>query len=331
MHQNCLGTLEDTGKEYNQPNAANLMCALTDNKNSVTNAISQYNSMDTEAGTNIYAGLKKAYENFSSENNNKIIILLTDGVPTEYTESYNDWASEESVDSNTKKYIENIGNKVTLISLMSGIADGEEDSDDLERVEGIFGTKEKPTSGYFYNISDVDIENVVNNDVFSNVMEKVQNPINTVKVVDYFPEDIIDNFEFSYVGNPSVGTSSEEIDPETKTITWNIDTLKGEGIATLRYKLKIKDMQNAKLLNKTIATNEKVVLTYKDTGLKDYTVTLTSSPKIQLAEVKVVDDTKLNGKLPQTGESIIIAISIVIITLVLLIIYRKYRDYKDIK
>ena len=45
-------------------------------------------------------------------------------------------------------------------------------------------------------------------------------------------------------------------------------------------------MKNQALLNQTIATNEKVVLTYKDTNAKDYTVELTSSPKIQLSEVK---------------------------------------------
>ena len=45
-------------------------------------------------------------------------------------------------------------------------------------------------------------------------------------------------------------------------------------------------MKNNNLLNKTIATNEKVVLTYKDKDSKDYTVELTSSPKIQLSEVK---------------------------------------------
>lgn len=44
-------------------------------------------------------------------------------------------------------------------------------------------------------------------------------------------------------------------------------------------------MKNKDLLNKTISTNEKVVLTYKDIEQKDYTVTLTSSPKIQLSKI----------------------------------------------
>ena len=280
------GTASSTGKSYEQPNASNLMCELTSNSNTVLNAISQYSTMDTEAGTNIYAGLKKAYDNFSSEKNNKIIILLTDGLPGEYTESYYDYESKSTIDSKTKSYIQTIGKDVTLISLLTGVSTDSKDSDEATRIEGIFGTSQNPTSGKFYNISDADIENVVSNDIFEDIMEIVQNPINTTKIVDYFPEDITDNFDFSYVGSPSIGTTSDNIDTESKTITWDIGTLKGDEVATLKYKLKIKDMKNTELLNKTIATNEKVVLTYKDTESKDYTVELTSSPKIQLSEVK---------------------------------------------
>ena len=334
------GTESSTGKEYSQLNAANLMCSMTDSKETVLNSIIEYKNMETEAGTNIYAGLKKAYQNFSKESSNKIIILLTDGVPTEYTESYSDYASETTVDNNTKSYIQTIGKEVTLISLMAGIANDSEDSDDLERVENIFGTQTNPTSGYFYNISDADIEIVVNNDIFANVMEKVQNPINTVKIVDYFPEDITENFEFYYVGNASTGTASEGIDEETKTISWDIGILKGDEVATLKYKLKIKDMKNADLLNKTIATNEKVVLTYKNTESKNYIVELTSSPKIQLSEVKEEskqpeetpkDTTTTTGKLPQTGVSETIIISFMAVTIISIVIYKKYNSYKDIK
>ena len=39
------------------------------------------------------------------------------------------------------------------------------------------------------------MESVVTNDILADVMEKIQNPINTTKIVDYFPEDIIDNFD----------------------------------------------------------------------------------------------------------------------------------------
>lgn len=169
-------------------------------------------------------------------------------------------------------------------------------------------------------------------------MEKIQNPINTVKIVDYFPEDITENFDFSYVGSPSIGTTSDSIDTESKTITWDIGTLKGDEVATLKYKLKIKDMKNTELLNKTIATNDKVVLTYKDTESKDYKVELASSPEIQLSEIKNsnengtdVDNSIAPGRLPNTGVSMTIIISAIIVSLIALIFYKQFNKFKDIK
>lgn len=271
-----------------------LMCNLTDNKQTMLNAINEYENLDTsvnidgvemlhcESGTNIEAGLKKANDNFSSGSKNKIMILLTDGIPNASIS----YSTASYVYNATKTRLKSIGDSgVSVISLMTGVTE-EDDDNAQEVIEQIFGTESNPTTGKFYNIADANLESVVTNDILADVMEKIQNPINITKIVDYFPEDITDNFDFSYVGSPSIGTASDTIDTESKTITWDIGTLKGDEVATLKYKLKIKDMKNTDLLNKTIATNEKVVLTYKDTEAKDYTVTLTSSPKIQLSEVK---------------------------------------------
>lgn len=281
-----------TGKLLTSSTA--LMCNLTDNKQTMLNAISEYENLDTsveidglelphcESGTNIEAGLKKANDNFSSGCENKILILLTDGIPNASIS----YTTESYVYNATKTRLQKIGNSgVSVISLMTGITEAD-DEGAQEIVEQIFGTESNPTTGKFYNIADANLETVVTQDILADVMEKIQNPINTVKIVDYFPEDITENFKFSYVGNPNVGKVTEQIDEERNTITWNIDTLKGEEVATLKYRLKIKDMKNEDILNKTISTNEKIVLTYKDVDAKDYTVTLSSSPKIQLSEVK---------------------------------------------
>ena len=180
-----------------------------------------------------------------------------------------------------------------------------------------------------------------------------------MKITDYFPTDITDNFEFSYVGKPSVGTASTGIDTKTNTIEWNIGTLKGDEVATLQYKLKIKDMKNQKLLNKTISTNEKVVLNYTDTDATDYTVTLSSSPKIQLFEVKDIniggdidingnieingninggngssskkDNTTATGNIPQTGMNYAVISAIALIAIISIVSYKKYITYKDVK
>ncbi len=348
---------------------ATLGLKLTDNKNTVLSALDNLNAKATEGGTNIDAGLQRAEQNFSSSCKNKIIVLLTDGVPNadvKGTDAGNDTTTEKAliVQNNTKETLQRLDKAgYHIISMMTGMSaeDGHIDKngndfgennieEDLKAVERIFGTTTAPTAGKYYLVQSANVNNVVTNDILTNVMEIVQNPINEVKIVDYFPEDITENFEFSYVGEPSVGTVSEEIDDETNTITWDIDTLKGEETATLRYKLKIKDMQNSELLNKTIATNEKVVLTYTDTDSEDYTVTLNSSPKIQLTEVKEEnkkpdveqdkvkdepsaeqDNTTATGEIPQTGVSMVVGVSIIITLTVLVFVYKKNKNYKDIK
>ncbi len=282
--------------------------SLTNDKEKVLSAIQKQLERKTESGTNIDAGLQTAQKNFSKKDNNKIIILLTDGIPnadvkgTE-NEDGNDVTDKGNIEigNNTKATLLNLKSAgIYTITLLTGMSelDGNTDKsgtiyedkntleEKLKAAENIFGTTSNPTADKYYLVNNLDINKIITEDILKDVTAIVHNSINNTKIVDYFPEDIIDNFEFSYVGNPSVGSASDKIDKDTKTVTWDIGTLKGNEIATLRYKLKLKDMKNSELLNKTIATNEKVVLTYKDTEAKDYTVELTSSPKIQLSEFK---------------------------------------------
>ena len=272
---------------------------LTNNKEDILSAIQSQIARSTYSGTNIQAGLLRAKQNFSNTSKNKIIILLTDGVPNADINGnyeHGDITSDKGVliQNATKQTLQEVKNNgIYTIVMLSGLDEADAESTDTNTIEEqqdaikkIFGTPENPTSDKYYFAKDSNISDIINNDILKNVTEKIQKPINTVKVVDYFPKDITKNFEFSYVGDPSIGTTSDTIDAENNTITWDIGTLKGDEVATLKYKLKIKDMKNEELLNKTIATNEKVVLTYKDTNSKDYTVELTSSPKIQLSEVK---------------------------------------------
>ena len=131
--------------------------------------------------------------------------------------------------------------------------------------------------------------------------------------------------------------------------------------ATVKYKLKLKDMNNAELLEKTISTNEKVVLTYEDNNKKQYTVTLEDSPQIKLTAKKQSgdipnvntntsgnvqdgnitggsnngsntgnDNTVAPGVIPQTGESIAIISILAIISAIGIVAMVNYRRNKDI-
>ena len=104
--------------------------------------------------------------------------------------------------------------------------------------------------------------------------------------------------------------------------------------------------KNSSIYNKEIATNEKIVLTYKDTNQKDYSVTLSSSPKIKLAEIqkptttttqgattlpKSKDPTVANKILPDTGGHILIISSILLAIILIAIGIIQNHKYKDVK
>ena len=361
---------EDEGKTsvqtYGTIDTAKIVSDLTDKEESIISSLNSLNNIEYDYGTNTDAGLRRAYSMFSnSETTQKFIILLSDGVPNHAIDesiSYGGFfqPSEEqhtdNVNKKTKATIVAIDeSKVNLITMLAGLKDlSDEDSNTLNTV---FGTIEKPTAGSLYNIDDADISTIIQNEIYKEVLEKVQSPMNSVKITDYFPTDITDNFEFSYVGKPSIGTVSTGIDAKTNTIEWNIGTLKGDEVATLQYKLKIKDMKNQQILNKTISTNEKVVLNYTDTDATDYTVTLASSPKIQLSEVKDIngdidikgnieingningtngdlgnkDTTTATGNIPQTGMNYAVISVIALISIISVVTYKKYINYKDVK
>lgn len=284
-------------------NAASLITKPTEKEEDVIEGITKIEKISTESGTDIQKGLIKAENAFSEDAGNKVIILLTDGCPTEDASGNYLYNNEQvmtneryrKIIQNTKNELINIDKKgIKLISLMTGVNSNDLDEngnvvknteDEIQAIETIFGTESKPTAGKFYNVKTTDISNVVKNDITKDVQQILNTPINNVKIQDYFPQEIIDNFEFSYVENPNIGTVSKNINKDN-SIEWNIGTIKGDETATLRYKLKIKNMENKQLLDKVISTNEKVILNYRDNNAKEYTLNLSTSPKIKLTEVK---------------------------------------------
>lgn len=348
-----VGIIEFNGKDASKYDAT-LIQRATQNKEMVLSKINEQLDRKTVSGTNIEAGLLKAETSFDKDIKNKIVILLTDGIPNVDISGNN--GTDDVKNEINKKIALNTKNRILelkqegiyTIAMLTGLSESDGNTDkngnvfdrtntieeELAASEEIFGTKENPITDRYYIATNVEIDKVISEDMFEDVSTKVQNPINSVKVVDYFPKDITDNFDFSYVENPNIGTVSDTIDKENNTIEWNVGELKGNQVASLKYKLKIRDMKNTALLNKTIDTNQKVVLTYKDRDLKDYTIILSSSPKIQLSEIKEninKDNTIANKIFPNTGLGAKIIICIIPVVLLSIIMYKKYKGYKDIK
>ncbi len=348
--------------------------------------LKQMNPEKTKYKTNLQAAIRLANKSYSQETN-KILISLYDGVPdiaigvksmVEHggTTGYN--TAEEAVIGKHKKIVEYTRNdilnlkksNISFIQLRPDDTSYDEtwynsktgekilDFDGSPYVKELYGTIDNPVYGKMYSLNDANLETIITQYIYEDIIKIIQTDINAVKIVDYFPEDITKNFDFSYVEEPTIGEVSDTIDPETKSITWNIEKLEGDTTATLRYKLKIKNINDTSLLNKIISTNEKVVLTYKDPDSREYTVTLDTSPKIKLTAKEMEEQPENPGnneekelpeepkditnkitndptvapvRIPQTGASYFIITVMGIVGIIALISFIKNKQYKDIE
>ena len=255
-------------------NDAELRIKASSSKADVLNAIEKIKT-DTLAAkaaggdkyvrTDIEAGLTLAGQNFSDTCESKYMILLSDGVPNVSLGSNRILYSGET-STRTKAKLQSLANEgVTIFTVMAGvnstsIAAGTEKTY-REIAEEIFGTEANPTVGKFYYISDNQIDRTISQTVLSNFQDETVTTLTNLKIYDYFPQDIVDNFNFSYVSQPTKGTISNTIDPRTNSIVWTIDKLEAGESATVVYKLKLKDNIDEKILNVVLNTNEKVDIT----------------------------------------------------------------------
>lgn len=337
-----IGIVDFHGLEYTYSSAdlsnAHLVQTLTNDKQKVLEMLEKQDKKSTVSGTNIDAGLKVAYKNFTGETENKIIVLLSDGNPNadaSGNHSSNDVTEEKAlvIQENTNKTIKEISKDTYVIAMLTGISeeDGRVDKngkeyerlntveEELVAVERVFGTKEDPASDKYYLVTMDDVENTITKDILSDIKVQLNPEIKNIVIEDFFPKEIIDNFKFELVETPNFGIVDKEINSKTNSIIWKIDELKGNEIAKLSYKLIMKDMQNKSLLNKEINTNQKVNLSYTDKQEKEHNIVLEKSPKIVLklkqssAEVEVKEN---NPKTDiQNSGLIIIIISILSVVL----------------
>lgn len=279
--------------------------------------------------TNLDAGLQLAKSSFTSEKNNKYLIVLTDGVPN-LSVGINEYScsAEDKIIENTVETFKSFDEDVEIITLLTGISDEEataiqsyENNEDGESVlktysykyiiENVFGTEKEPMVGKFYNISDEEIEETITDKIYADLVP-VEKILKDIKVVDYFPQYIVDNFEMKYVEGIDTTNVSSTIDKEANSITWNIKELNPGESATIQYTLKLKDEFDEKIIGEILNTNQKVDVNFKDFDDKEQTKTSDVTPKVKLTAVPVeapkVDDTKASEPLPKTGAPIFIGI-----------------------
>ena len=289
------GTIED----------ASLVSELSNDVAKLNNSISniKYNGPRTD----LDAGITLAKQYFSAEKNNKYMIVLTDGVPNIAIDFDKNYFSDDVI-KKTYTALANVEkNNISLITMLTGISEPDKkplpsvDKTYAQIISEIFGTQEKPTAGKFYYIQDDKIEETITKDIYNDLLP-IEKSLKDIKIVDYFPKEIIDNFEFAYVQNSNIGNISAEVDKTTNSITWTIPELKSGQTATVQYKLKLKENFSSSIVDKILDTNEKVDITYTDFDGKNQSKTSDVTPKLKLTEPPV--------ELPKAGKPLIIAICV---------------------
>lgn len=264
--------------------------------------------------TDLDSGLKLAKKSFTSEKNNKYLIVLTDGIPN-MNVGNSDLVSIkalEQVITTTKETLTSLKD-INVISLLTGItseeatfrAEGDKYYTYGQVINGIFGTTENPTVGKFYKINDTEIEKTITEEIYSDLVPVIKT-LKDITVVDYFPQYIVDNFDMAYVKGTDTSKISTKIDKETNSITWTIPELKAGETLSVQYTLTLKDSFDETIIDKILNTNQKVDINYKDFDGKTQTKTSDVSPKIKLTKIPQEeppkkDDTISKEELPKTG------------------------------
>lgn len=297
---------------------AQKVCDFTNDLNTLTSKISAIEG--TGQYTNLDSGLKLAKSQFTSDDNNKYMIILTDGLPN-LAVGYNDLVTYDGltdVITETKSTLTSLDN-VDVYTMLTGIdneeatfrTDGTNTYTYGQVIQEVFGTEEQPTKGKFYKISDNEIENTITEKIYRDLLP-IENSLEDIVVVDYFPQYMIENFEMTYIDGIDTSNVSSQIDTETNSITWNLAKLLPGETAIIQYKLKLKDEFDEVIIDKVLDTNEKVDISYKDFDGTDETETSDVTPKIKLARIPV-DNTIAPEPIPKAGSPMFIAVGIVIL------------------
>lgn len=298
-----FSTNTDVSKEGTTEDAE-VVSKLSNDSTALLNSISSIEA--TGPRTDLEAGLEIASGEFTKTDNNKYMIVLTDGVPN-VALNYDKTYYSDDVIAKTKSKLESLkAANVNVITMLTGINTPEGTPTGASKtynqiITEIFGTQENPTAGTFYYVTDDQVESTIKENIY-NALVPEEKTLKDIKIVDYFPKEIIDNFDFSYVSAANIGEISATVDKTNNSITWTISSLAIGQTATVQYKLKLKESFDSNIVNKILNTNEKVDATYTDFDNNSQSKTSDVSPKLKLAEPPAT--------LPKAGTTTFVTIAV---------------------
>lgn len=325
-----FSTNVDVSKEGTLSDAS-VVSKLSNDSTAINSAI---DSIQTNGPrTDLESGLTLGAQQFSKDATNKYMVVLTDGVPNVSIGHNNPYYSDDVINA-TKAKLQSISKSgITLSTMLTGIDDESYVPSGTSKNFGqiiteVFGTSSNPTAGKFYYVTDDKAEQTIKTEIYNSLLPVSQSYKN-ITVTDYFPEEIINNFDFSYVEKANVGNISAEVDKKNNSITWTIPELASGKTATVQYKLKLKQDFDSKIVNKILNTNEKVDITYDDFNNKHQSKTTDITPKLKLVEPEtpVKNETPKPTTLPKAGASTILGISVAVLSIIAIVSFVRYKYY----
>lgn len=301
--------------------------ALTNNVDTLTNALDGEIEFSDKGYTNILGALDKANESFinrDANNSNKYMFLLSDGLPTSDGNKENtlyrvDYSSPdaasliaendaklEKIAQNTKTKLENIENndKVKVFSVITNL----EDEKDKNMLDNIFKNNKNDEYNKFYNVDSIEnVSKEIVKEFEKYVKESIETIDNGYSLNKVVRKKIKDNFEtFTYENtncfqalDMEIKTSNlEEFKEYAKKLfdKTSITITSKECTANLycnplpEPNPKVETNEDGEVVHKTYYVQSEVWLTAPDiylTKLPQYTIT----PKISVTGLAVVAST----------------------------------------
>lgn len=320
----------DEGTVKGSDSNAEIVVPLTNELNKITSGINSMNLLKTVYKTNLQAAIKLTNNSFSNDVN-KILISLYDNVPSiangvsskiTYGGLLSQYATVEeavigkntNIVRNTKAEILNLRNNNVDFFLLRpddtsfdqtwfNTTTGEVtlEFDGSPYVKELYGTTDSPTYGTMYSLNNENLEKIVTENIYNEVVNKIGAVLSNTKVDIHFTDEILDNFDL-IIENEKVDKSKLK---DHSYISWDTGDIESLKTAVLKYSLKIKNMDNKDILDKELKINDKVELTYTNYLDSDKTISLITHPSVKLVEIKDKDTNKLlKDETPATGTNL---------------------------
>ncbi len=311
-----FATSPDLSQEGTEADAKIITQSLTSDAQTLKSAIETVKQDTMGDRTDVEIGLETAEKLLNTSNNgnaNKYVIVLTDAVPNTAKGVKVDLYTKASADP-TKAKLQDLEKKgINVISMLINIT-----ADDIvisnrpadstfktyrDVAYYVFGTPLDPTAGSVYYVTDQQVIDTVTNSIYEELVPVNEYVLTDIVIKDYFPQNIIDNFNFAYLTKPGIGEVTANVDKSDNSITWTISRLKPGEVATFSYRLSLKNTFSSDIVGVNLPTNRNVSIDYKENNVQGNRKNNNKAPIVALSVPQPNNNNIPDNEVPQPGNN----------------------------